>query len=199
MLLWRLMDYNKERKVIVLNRKLSKLDELVLDFIALLDDYVIVSGYVSIITGRSRATEDIDLLVPRMDFNEFEILWKRLHENNFECLNTENIKSSYNLWQEHAIRFARKGTGVPNMEFKMIKNDIERYSFENKIRIPLKGKELWISPIEMQIAFKLSLGSEKDIEDAKHLYELFKDKIDKDELIKLIRELNVENEFKLIR
>ena len=30
----------------------------------------------------------------------------------------------------------------------------------------------------MQIAYKLTLGTEKDIEDARHLYKVFKDKLD---------------------
>jgi len=48
---------------LMLDRTPSELDELVLDLVATLDKegikYTIVSGYVSILTGRSRATEDI--------------------------------------------------------------------------------------------------------------------------------------------
>lgn len=51
--------------------------------------------------------------------------------------------------------------------------------------------ELFISPIEIQIAFKLWLGSEKDIEDAVYLFELFKDKLNRNLLIKKCKELNV--------
>ena len=46
------------------NKVVSKLDLFVIDFINILKkymDYVIVSGYVSILFGRSRGTEDIDL------------------------------------------------------------------------------------------------------------------------------------------
>ena len=68
------MEYNKEKKEIILNKKISELDKLVLNFINLLKnhaDYVIISGYVSIILGRARATEDIDLFIKL--FNSFWI------------------------------------------------------------------------------------------------------------------------------
>ena len=45
---------------------------------------------------------------------------------------------------------------------------------------------MFISSLELQIPFKLYLGSEKDIEDAKYLYNLFKDKID----LILLKEFN---------
>ena len=64
------MEYNKEKKTIKLERELSNLDEFVLDFVNLLDNYVIVSGYVSILLGRSRTTEDVDLLLPKLRFLE---------------------------------------------------------------------------------------------------------------------------------
>jgi len=41
---------------------------------------------------------------------------------------------------------------------------------------------LYISPIEIQLAYKLYLGSEKDIMDAVYLYELFENNIQRDEI-----------------
>ncbi|MBI2141461.1 hypothetical protein HYU16_03480, partial [Candidatus Woesearchaeota archaeon] len=49
-------------KTIKLDKVLNELDKFVLKFIKILEkhaDYVIVSGYVSILFGRSRSTEDI--------------------------------------------------------------------------------------------------------------------------------------------
>ena len=54
---------------------------------------------------------------------------------------------------------------------------------------------MFISPIELQIAFKIYLGSEKNIEDAKHLYELFKDKLNIGLLKEFNRNLKIEKEF----
>ena len=54
---------------------------------------------------------------------------------------------------------------------------------------------LFISRIEIQIPFKLFLGSEKDLEDARYLYEIFKDKIDTDLMREFNRKLNIEDLF----
>jgi len=54
---------------------------------------------------------------------------------------------------------------------------------------------LFISRIEIQIPFKLFLGSEKDLEDARYLYEIFKDKIDTNLMREFNRKLNIEDLF----
>lgn len=196
------MIYNPTKKEIILNRELSKLDKFVIDFCNLLDDYVLVSGYVSIIFGRSRGTEDVDLLIPEMNSEEFKKLWKKVYENGFECVNTENPKEAFALFKEHNIRFSRKGVSVPNMEFKMVKKWFDEYSLKDKISVKIGNKNLFVSPLEMQIAYKLNLskqGNRKDLEDAKHIYELFGEKINKDELNRLIEEFGVKREFEIMR
>lgn len=197
------MEYNLEKKEIKLGRKINELDRFVIDFCGLLDKYVVVSGYVSILFGRSRATEDVDLLIPKMNIGEFSKIWERIHNSEFECINTKDINESFEILNEGSnIRFSRKGKPLPNMEFKFIQNDIHKYSFENKIKVIMKDETLYISPLEMQIAYKLMLGKKgnrKDLEDAKHIYELFKEKLNNDELLKLIKELNSEKEFELIK
>ena len=62
--------YYLDGDVIVINRKLTELDQFVNDFLNILKkhaDYLIVSGFVSISTGRTKGTEDVDVLVPIMD------------------------------------------------------------------------------------------------------------------------------------
>lgn len=61
-------------KTIKIDRELSELDVFTIDFIKILknySDYVIVSGYVSILLGRARSSEDIDVIIPKMA--DFEI------------------------------------------------------------------------------------------------------------------------------
>jgi len=196
------MEYSRKDKTIILNRELSKLDEFVLKFCKNLKDYVVVSGYISIIFGRSRATEDVDLLVRLKDKKEFFDIWNKLKTAEFECINTSSPDEAFEMLQEFAIRFSEKGKPIPNMEFKTIKTREGEYSFENKITLQLGNSSIFISPIEMQIAYKLMLGkngNRKDIEDAKHLYELFKDKINNKELNNLIDRLNVSEEFEMIK
>ena len=57
-----------------------------MDFINILKnhaDYVIISGYISIILGRARATEDIDLFIKKIDKNKFLKLYEDLIENGY--------------------------------------------------------------------------------------------------------------------
>ena len=56
-----------------------------------------------------------------------------------------------------------------------------------------------ISRIELQIAYKVWLGREgndKDIEDAKFLFNIFKKYIDNDLLMYFVRKLNIKSLFK---
>lgn len=57
------MEYIADKKEIILDKELNNLDKFVLEFTELLEEYVVVSGYVSILFGRSRMTEDVDLLI----------------------------------------------------------------------------------------------------------------------------------------
>jgi len=203
------MIYNKERREIILNRELSNLDKFVLDFIKILEkyaDYVIISGYISILLGRTRATEDVDILVKKISEEGFEKLWQELSSQGFECVNTSKSHEASNFLKEHAIRFFKKNP-VPNIEFKIIKTDLDKYAYENRIKVILGGGRIFISPLELQIAYKLFLAADgtdeelqadKDIEDARHLYKLFKEKINKEELLTFINKLNVEKKLRLL-
>ena len=197
------MEFSFSKNKIVLERELSRLDEFVLDFASLLDDagadYVIVSGYVAIVFGRSRGTEDVDILVRRLDKKRFSKFWK-LAEKKFECINAANEQNAYDdyLANDTAIRFSRKGKFIPNIEFKYAKNELDEYSLENRVALLLNGKKLFISQLELQIAYKLFLGSEKDVEDARFLYKLFQDKLDLQSINSLAGQLNVKKKLRLL-
>jgi len=114
-----------------------------------------------------------------LDCEKFCKLWDEVVKK-FECVITENKKDAYNeyLLNNHSIRFSEMGKYVPNMEVKFPKTDLDLWSLNNSIKVVLNNHLLFLSKIELQIPFKLFLGSEKDFEDAKFLYELFKDKLD---------------------
>jgi len=192
------MEYITDKKEIILDKELNNLDKFVLEFTELLEEYVVVSGYVSILFGRSRMTEDVDLLIPSMQKKEFEDTWNKLLSNGFWCINTSDVNEAFDMLKEHAIRFSKENIPIPNMEFKIMKNEIEKFAYENKIKVVIEGKILFISPLELQVAYKLHLGSEKDLEDARYLYNLFKDKIDKQELDYSIEKLGVNDKRRFI-
>lgn len=195
---------------IISKKVLNELDKFVIRFLNELEEftsYVIVSGYVSILLGRSRASEDVDLLVPKMKQEKFSDLFSHLLNNGYECANTSNPEEAYEMLSEHAIRFYEKGLPIPNIEFKQISNDIHKFAFENKIKLTLKEKQLFISPLELQIAYKLSLlangsqkeiSSDKDFEDAKHIYSLFKEKLNKEELFYFVKLFKVQEKMEML-
>ena len=131
-----------------------------------------------------------------MPFEKFKDLWNVLYKNGFECINTSNSKEAYEefLKNKTSIRFAEKGEFLPNFELKFPQTKYNQYSLKHKIKILLNGKYLNTSEIELQIAFKLNLGSDKDFEDARHLYKVFKEVLDNPLLKNQIKELGVEKE-----
>ena len=194
------MEFEFAANRIIFESELSNLDRLVIKFTRILDragvDYVIISGYIAILFGRSRNTEDVDLFIEEMPFEKFRAFWKALDREGFECINAFSAQSAYNdyLKDKLAIRCAAKGTMEPNFELKFPKSKYNNYSMANKIEVILNGSRIVTSELEMQIAFKLKLGSDKDFEDAKHLYEVFKGHLDMNLLKAQINELEVVNE-----
>ena len=143
-------------------------------------DYVVVSGYVSILFGRSRGTEDIDLLINKIDMNTFLKFHNELIEKNYWFLNAENPIELFGMLEEgRAIRVAVKNYVIPNIELKFVKSKLDRISLKEHKVAQLDTYCINISPLELQIAFKLYLGSDKDIEDAAYLSEIFRAHISK--------------------
>ena len=191
------MEYIPDKREIVLNRELSKLDRFVLKFVHVLKKhmrYVIMSGYVSIILGRSRATEDIGLFLEKIDKARFIELYNNLYNNGFWCLNTSNIDEMFDyLERGFAIRFAEKHKAIPNFEIKFPKCSLDRETFNDAINVKTSEGEVLISSLERHIAFKrVYLGSDKDKEDALHIQEVFKDRLNM-EKIKQVEE-RIKNE-----
>jgi hypothetical protein len=72
---------------LILARELSKPERAVVAFTSIPDDedvaYVVVSGYVAILTGRPRSTEDIDIVLERLSGTELERLSNRLDAEGY--------------------------------------------------------------------------------------------------------------------
>jgi len=176
---------------IVLDKDLNALDRFVLKFTAILEQrqirFVLISGYVVILFGRNRTSEDVDMFVEHLDFKQFKDLWNTLTDE-FECINTPNVDDAYTeyITKGISLRFSKKGTFIPNIEFKFPKVELDSWTLAERKPLLLNGKQLFISPLELQISYKLYLGSEKDIEDAKYLYDVTKEHLD----VELLNEFN---------
>ena len=187
-----------DKKTIKLDKIINELDKLVLKFIKILErytDYVIVSGYVAILLGRSRTTEDIDVFIIKMDKDKLKEFYKELIKNGFWCLNSENFGEIYSYLNEGlAVRFALKNQMAPNFEVKFARKLRDREAFNDAIAAETKIGKIKISSLERQIAFKrYFLKSDKDLEDAKHIEKVFKKNID-NSLIQKYKKL-IENEM----
>jgi hypothetical protein len=172
-----------DKTTIEIDRELSDLDHLALDFVKILKKhtpYVIVSGYVSILLGRARASEDIDIIISK---NSFPILKKLVHdlqEHGFYCINEQKGKDIFECLAEgNAVRFARKDTVIPNIEMKWAKTTADNIALQKSLTVLLPKEKFLISPLELQIAFKETvLKSPKDNEDARHLRKIAKEYLD---------------------
>ncbi len=194
------MEVDFSRRRITMRKVLNSLDRFVKEFTSLLNEagikYVIVSGYVPILFGRSRTSEDVDVIAEKVGLSVFKKLWEKT-SGTFECINEDNPEDAYrrHLLMGNAIRFARKGTFIPNIELKFPKNELDEWALEKRKETSVNSGIIFISPLELQIPFKLFLGSEKDIEDARYLYRIFKDNLKLPLLREFTRKLEVDELF----
>ncbi len=154
--------------------------------------YIIVSGFVVIAHGRSRGTEDIDMIVERMSKDEFIRMHHELEATAFECMQSDNPDVIYDdyLNDNLSVRYVRKDSFILEMELKFSKNSLDDYQIKTRTKLPLTGLDFYFSSIEMNLAFKEELlKSEKDLEDAHHLRIIYSDIIDENEIRKIKAEI----------
>ena len=162
------------KKTIKLDKELNELDKFVFKFLKTLEKhtkYVIVGGYIAILLGRNRGTEDIDIIIPKMSKFNFQSFYDDMIKNNFWCLNSGDVNEIYGLLTaKHAARFAIKQRIAPNIELKFSKNDIDEEALNSIITVKIGKKALIISALELFIAYKEEvLKSDKDMEDAEYV------------------------------
>ena len=159
-------------------------------------DYIIVSGFVAIASGRTRGTEDIDLIMKKVDLNKWKIIFDELYNNGFICMQSNDYKEIYNYLNDNiSVRFTWKDKPLPEMEIKFSKDSLDEYQLKTKVKLSLTGLDIWFSNINVNIAFKEELlKSPKDLEDARHLRIVFEEMVDEEEIRrvkKLIKELRL--------
>lgn len=196
------MEYDGDRLVIE-KESLSNLDELVLSFVDVLADegveYVLVAGYVAILAGRSRSTEDVDVIIEPLDEPRAMSLAEALADAGFWGVE-EPLDAMFDRFTEgFATRVARQGEAIPNFEVKPPRTEYDRRSLEHAVTAAFAGHEVRVSPLELQVAYKLYLGSEKDFEDAAHLYLALGERLDTEQLESHVEELGVADEYERLQ
>ncbi len=167
-----------DANTVQLDRELSNLDLFVLQFVKILEKYTpyaLVSGYVALLFGRSRNTEDVDLFITRLDRQQFHDLYTDLKNNGFKSVLVESEEELFSMLTDNlSIRFGKGDSPIPNMEVKFVRDYLDMLSLQSKMRVVTKQGDMFISSPEIQVAYKkFVLMSPKDIEDARHLQGLF--------------------------
>lgn len=78
---------------------------------------------------------------------------------------------------------------------KTVNDEFDQASLSSALSAQIDGESIPIGPLELQIAYKLSLGAQKDIEDAVHLYTLFEETLSAPQLETWVSRLDVEAEY----
>lgn len=175
------------------------LDEFCTKFCEIIDKhchYIVVSGFVAISLGRVRATEDIDLIMQKLDLSKFKLLHKDLVENNFVCMQSDSVTEIFSYLEDKlSVRYTLADKPLPEMEVKFAKDELDEYQIKTRQKISLTGLDIWFGNINMNIAFKEELlKSEKDLKDAEHLRKVYPNYINEEDIDKykeLIRKIRL--------
>ena len=162
-----------------IKKHLTKLDLFVIDTLKIISkytEYVVISGYVSIFFGRARATEDVDIFIGDISWENFRKLCEEATSKGYE-FNVDNAAELYKeyFWSEIPINLWEKDLPLMRIEMKIAEKSSQKKILREKIKVFYNGGFLYFSPIEYQSVFKrYFLKSDKDLEDARHLEVVFK-------------------------
>ena len=150
--------------------------------------YVVVSGFFVISSGRSRGTEDIDIIIEPIEIDIYLKLHEELKKNQFQCLQSSDPIDIYNkyLKEKIPVRFIQNDNLIPNIELKFAKDELDEYQLKTRKIIDLTEINVFFSSIEANIAFKEELlKTPKDLDDARHLRIVYSGEINEQEIEKL--------------
>ena len=192
-----------EDGVLSVDREPNQLDELAIGFSQILDqlgiEHVYVAGYVSILAGRARSTEDVDVLIEPLDEPTAAEVATTLTTAGYwgPAMPLDSLHEM--LTNGDPIWVAPADQVTPHLEVKHVRDEFDRASLSDAITAEIGDDSIPIGPLELQIAYKLSLGSQKDIEDAVHLYTLFAETLTSARLEAWVQRLDVEPEYERLR
>lgn len=180
-------------------REPNELDELAGEFSSILNDldigHAFVAGYVAILAGRSRATQDIDVLLERVGTETVERLATRLDKGGFWGPAMPLDATDGTLSDGGSVWVARDDEMVPHLDVKFASDEFDRASLTNAITARIDTISLPIGPLELQIAYKLYLGDSTSFEDAAHLYAMFEGSLGTTDLEAWVERLDVREEY----
>ena len=100
-----------------------------------------------------------------------------------------NLSNETNIW------VTPDGEMTPHLEVKFPGDEFDDASLADAVDAHVGGHTVPIGPLELQIAYKLSLGGRTDLEDAAHLYTVFGETLSRDRLETWVERLDVEERY----
>lgn len=190
-------------ETLVVERSPNDLDSLAIGFHRILADldiaHVFVSGYVAILAGRSRSTQDIDVLVEPLEKETVDRLVERLNEEGYWGASMP-LDSMYEMFTNRdLVWIAPEDDVIPHLEVKVVEDEFDRESLRNSITASIGDAHLPIGPLELQIAYKLYLGDKTSFEDAVHLYTLLEESLRPSDLEHWVERLSVEVDYERLQ
>ncbi len=163
------------------------LDKFTEDFCKVVDThcrYFICSGFSAIASGRSRGTEDIDMVIDKLSEEKFLDLHNDLVKNGFECMQSSSGKEVFSYLNDNlSVRYVWQGEHLPEMEIHFSKDELDEEQLRDRIKMGFTDLEVYFAPLEGNIAFKEELlKSDKDLEDAKHLRIVYEGEFNEDKI-----------------
>ena len=189
--------------VLRVDRDPTALDELALDVSAVLSDvgvdHAIVAGYVAVLAGRSRGTEDIDVILGPLSADRASAVADALSDAGFwgSAMPLSDLHSM--LSDGSNLRVAREDEVIPNVELTYATDEFDRASVEDAIIGRIGDRSLPVGPLELGIAYKLFLDTRRDFEDAVHLYTMFDGSLSTEALEEWVEKLDVEDAYDRLR
>ena len=187
---------------LVVDREPNLLDELAIGFSRILDrvgiEHVYVAGYVSILAGRARSTQDVDVIIEEIDEATANELGAALADVGF--WGALPLDSMYEMLENgDTVWIAPEDQVTPHLDVTFARDQFDRASLNNAISARIGNVTIPIGPLELQIAYKLYLGAEKDLEDAVHLHTIFEESLRVERLETWVTRLDVDAEYERLK
>jgi len=128
-------------------------------------DYAVVGGLAVAIWGVPRATQDIDLLVPRAGLDGALTVGKACG------FSIEALPMSFHDGTE-IRRVSKLGAGaLLTLDLLLVTPNLEPV-WSSRLRLPVEGGEIWVVGRDALIRMKTAAGRPQDLADAQRLSEL---------------------------
>jgi len=165
-------------------------------------DYMITGSVASILYGRPRLTQDMDVVVI-FPTSKIKAFVNSFDVNDYYCPPDEAIQEAIMLGENGHMNVVDQNTGFKIDIYPAGSDDLTKWGFENKKRIELIASEkVWVAPPEYVILKKLVYykegGSQKHIEDIKGMLEVSGDQVNTPFIEKWVSKLGLSDGWVLV-